>query len=299
MSTPCCTSRIACSHPADQRRDLHALLVGLVDGRLRRRPERGGEQRDVVGRARSRSAARPVASVHPSTPAPMPAPDSSSASSAADVDAVVGEDLVDVVPVLLADVLAQLGADVAGVGEAGVAVDGLHRHHHVDAVRACRRRARRSTSARARAARARTPARRARPCRRRWSPPRPRRGSGVKAKIGYSMPNISVRRFFMLGPPRPRPAGARGSQACRSGAAASRSTRWSCARHLVAGDLGAAVLDELLEGRGLARARLHDGGHPLAPPLVGDADHEGVEHLRVAPSARPPPPRGRSSRRRS
>jgi hypothetical protein len=47
---------------------------------------------------------------------------------------VVGEDLVDVVPVLLADVLPQLGTDVAGVGEAGVAIDGLDRHHHVDAV---------------------------------------------------------------------------------------------------------------------------------------------------------------------
>ena len=32
----------------------------------------------------------------------------------------------------------------------------------------------------------------------------------------------------------------------------------------------------------LARAGLHHGGHLLAPPLVGDPDHEHVEHLRVA-----------------
>ena len=40
-----------------------------------------------------------------------------------DVDAVVGQDLVDVVPVRLRDHLAQLGADVAGVVDALLPVD--------------------------------------------------------------------------------------------------------------------------------------------------------------------------------
>ena len=51
------------------------------------------------------------------------------------VDAVVGEDLVDVVPMVLADHRAQLRADVLDFVDARIAVGGLDRHHHVDAVR--------------------------------------------------------------------------------------------------------------------------------------------------------------------
>ena len=103
----------------------------------------------------------------------------------------------------------------------------------------------------------------------------------LKAKIGNSIPNISVRRFFMLVPPRPRP---RRAPVVGLAARVARHLvdEVELPRHLVAGDLGAAVLDELVEG-GRARpgAGSHDGGDPLAPPLVGDADDEGVEHLRV------------------
>ena len=45
------------------------------------------------------------------------------------------EDLVGIVPVVLADHLPQLLAQAPGVLESGVAVGALHRHHHVDAVR--------------------------------------------------------------------------------------------------------------------------------------------------------------------
>ena len=48
---------------------------------------------------------------------------------------MVGEDLVDVVPVVLADHRPQLRPDVRHVVDAGVAIHGLHRHHDVDAVR--------------------------------------------------------------------------------------------------------------------------------------------------------------------
>ena len=40
------------------------------------------------------------------------------------------------------------------------------------------------------------------------------------------------------------------------------------------------VLD-LAERRVAARPRLDDGGHLLAPTLVGRADHDGVEHVRM------------------
>ena len=77
----------------------------------------------------------PVASVQPSTPAPMARAGLERLAPSPDVDAVVGEDLVDVVPVVLADHRPQLRADVRDVVDAGVAIRRLHRHHHVDAVR--------------------------------------------------------------------------------------------------------------------------------------------------------------------
>ena len=52
-------------------------------------------------------------------------------------------------------------------------------------------------------------------------------------------------------------------------------------RRLVRRDLRAAVRVELRDRRGATLARLHDRGDPLAPPLVGHADHEHVEHVRV------------------
>ena len=79
----------------------------------------------------------PVASVHPSTPPDaMPPAIGASGSSGADGSTPWSrEDLVDVVPVLLADHLPELRAEVLGVAaEAELAVRRLHRHDHVDAV---------------------------------------------------------------------------------------------------------------------------------------------------------------------
>ncbi len=55
------------------------------------------------------------------------------------------------------------------------------------------------------------------------------------------------------------------------------------ARHLVAGQVLAGVLDEIVVGRRGALTRLHDGRDLLAETLVGDTDHEHVEHIRDAP----------------
>src|SRR5579884_173035 len=52
------------------------------------------------------------------------------------------------------------------------------------------------------------------------------------------------------------------------------------AGHLVPGDVLAAVVLHRLEGRGVVPgARLHDGGDPLAPALVGSAHDDGVHHV--------------------
>src|SRR5690606_8903725 len=51
--------------------------------------------------------------------------------------------------------------------------------------------------------------------------------------------------------------------------------------HLVPGEVLVAVGAEVLEGGRGALPGLDDGGDPLAPPLVGDADDDGVEHARV------------------
>ena len=48
---------------------------------------------------------------------------------------------------------------------------------------------------------------------------------------------------------------------------------------LVAGDPGAAVLHQLVEDGRVPGTGLHDGRDPLAPALVGNPDHEHVEHV--------------------
>src|SRR5947208_9743607 len=53
-------------------------------------------------------------------------------------------------------------------------------------------------------------------------------------------------------------------------------------RHLVARHLGAAVGDDVVGRRRAAGPGLHEGRHPLAPLVVGDADHDGVEQVGVA-----------------
>ena len=53
------------------------------------------------------------------------------------------------------------------------------------------------------------------------------------------------------------------------------------AGHLVPGDVAAAVDLDLVERGDPLAPGLDDGGHPLAPPLVGGTDHDGVEHVRV------------------
>src|SRR5436190_16454746 len=103
----------------------------------------------------------------------------------------------------------------------------------------------------------------------------------LKAKIGRSMPNISqtgVRTFLssgrLLGP------AVVGFPARR---AHHLIDEVQLAGDLVAGDLGPAVLlDVLQRGRGSAGTGLHDGRHPLAPTLVGNADNDGVPNSGVS-----------------
>ena len=123
-------------HPADQRGDLARPARG--PGRwppcgggpsaLRQQGDRVREGDVDLGRAGGRGPAE-----HPGSEAGAGL---ELAVGGRHVDAVVGQDLVDVVPVRLGDMGPELGADVADVVDAGVAVDGLDRHHHVDAVRA-------------------------------------------------------------------------------------------------------------------------------------------------------------------
>src|SRR5262245_1626093 len=51
--------------------------------------------------------------------------------------------------------------------------------------------------------------------------------------------------------------------------------------NLVAGDAGAAVILNVVEGRRRARAELDEGADALAPAFVGDADDGAVEDVRV------------------
>ena len=108
-------------------------------------------------------------------------------------------------------------------------------------------------------------------------------------------------------------AGRDGHTACsRSRQYSSRSTRFSSLPESVRGSAsrtsyarGLLVAREarlreraqLVEVDGLARLRLHDRVHALAPLVVGDAEHRGVEHLRVRVRARPRSRRDRCSRR--
>src|SRR5581483_6855282 len=148
--------------------------------------------------------------------------------------------------------------------------------------RACRRRARRSTSARARAARARTRARRAHPSRRRWSPRRRRRGSARTRRSGTRCRTS-------------RPGGSSSTllrcERDLTGARVVGFARWLAgdllddeqrAGHLVTRDSGAAVVRELVERRWVRRVtRLNDRRDRLAPAVVVDADHEHVVDVRV------------------
>ena len=119
--------------PSDQGRDLHALLVSLVDGGFRRRTERRREQRDRMCE-RDLDLRRAGCFCPTEHAGAQPRAGLEHLTVATHVDAVVGEDLVDVVPMVLADHRSELRTDVLHLVDAGVAVRCLHRHHDVHAV---------------------------------------------------------------------------------------------------------------------------------------------------------------------
>ena len=119
--------------PADQRRHLHALGVGLVYRRLWRRAEGARQQCDRVRQGnldlRRAGGGGPAqhASAHARAGLQLHA-------AGAHIDPVVGQDFVDVIPVVLGDVGPELRTNVAHVVYPGVAVNGLDGHHHIDPV---------------------------------------------------------------------------------------------------------------------------------------------------------------------